>query len=152
MARVKFVFDPAFDENVYHASYKSRSSLRGLYDKVRSVTDEIARTAKAQVLTAMVHAEAEATSTRDQRFGDDKEGFQTSKARSFALRTAYNSLVPIMGVDHEIYGRVIINREGSTSIEYGGIDIKGEIGKGTGNYIVHPPYSFLRGAMRRSGA
>lgn len=152
MARTKFVFDPDFDENVYHASYKSRSSLRGLYDKVRAITDEIAEYAKSNILTVMVGAEAEATASRGDRFGDKKDGFQTAKARSSTLRTAYNSIFPIMGVDKEIFGRVIINRTGSTALEYGGIDVKGEIGRGTGKYIVHPVYGFLRQAMRKSSS
>src|ERR1044071_9748900 len=149
MARITFEFDPDFDQNVYHASNKTRSSLRGLYDTVRSVTDEIAKSAKSAIQSEWVRAEAEATATRNQRFGNGKDSFLRAKAKAFALRSAANTVGPTMGTDTEICGRVAINREGSVSLEFGGTDPKAEIGKGTGNYLVHPAYAFLRNAARR---
>lgn len=150
MARITFEFDPDFDENVYHASRKSGSSLRGLYDKVRTVTDEIRDAAKLHLQSEATQAEADANSKRNQRFKPGSS-FLEAKARSFALRSGLNTIRATMEVDSQIYGKVSINRQGSTSLEYGGIDVKAEIGKGTGKYVVHPAYAFLRTAMRKVG-
>lgn len=153
MARVRFVFDPDFDDNVYRASNKSRSSLRPLYDQVRSITDDIAASAKNAIETEYQMAEADASGNKQNAtHGEGKNKFLIAKARSFALRSAANSTVPTMGFDgKEIYGRVLINRKGSFTLEFGGPDPVAEIGKGTGQYVVHPAYSFLRRAMDRSG-
>lgn len=153
MARITFEFDPDFDTNVYHASNKSRSSLAPLYNMVRSITDSIAKEAKSSIQREWYNAEAEASSGRGERFDKNhNNSFLTAKARSFALKSGYQSIAPTMGVDSEIYGRVTINRTGSTALEYGGIDVKAEIGRGTGNYVVHPAYAFLRNAMRKASA
>lgn len=153
MPKVEFEFDPEFDDNVYRASNKTRSSLRGLYDMVRSKTDEIAADAKLRIESEQALAEQGIKAVLKEVYqGGDKAPFLEKKARSFALRAAANSLVPIMGFDgKEIYGRVIINRKGSISIEMGGADPVAEIGKSTGEYIVHPPYAFLRRSMERAG-
>lgn len=150
MARIQFTFDPDFDANVYHASNKTRSSLRPLYDRVRAITDAISKQAKSDIEGEWYRAESQATANRNKRFGNDKNTFLEAKARSFALRSAAQTIRPTMGVDTEIFGRVSINRTGSTALEYGGIDVKAEIGKGTGNYLVHPAYAFLRNAMRKA--
>lgn len=152
MAKVEFQFDPDFDNNVYHASNKTRSSLRPLYDQVRRTADEISREAKRAMEREWIMAESEASANRSKRFGNEKNMFLAKKAKSFALKSAINTIRPTMGVDTEIFGRVSINRTGSTSLEYGGIDVKAEIGKGTGNYLVHSPYAFLRNAMRKAAA
>lgn len=152
MARVTFEFDDDFDQNVYHASNKSRSSLAPLFNQVRKITDMIAKEAKSAIQREWYNAEAESSGNRNQRFDKNHNGsFLAAKAKSAALHSAYNTTFPIMGVDNEIYGRVAINRTGSTALEFGGVDNKYEIGKGTGNYIVHPAYSFLRTAMRKVG-
>jgi hypothetical protein len=152
MARVRFEFDPDFDDNVYRASNKSGSSLRPLYDQVRRITDRIAENAKSAIETEYANAEADTSGKRDNAtHGDGKTQFLRAKARAFALRSAANSTVPTMGYDgKEIYGRVIINRKGSFVLEYGGPDPVAEIGKGTGEYLVHPAYAFLRRAMDRT--
>lgn len=151
MAKVKFVFDPDFDNNVYRASNKSGSSLRPLYDQVRRITDRIAENAKATIEQEYQNAEADASGKRENAtHGDGKTQFLRAKAKAFALRSAANSTVPTMGYDgKEIFGRVLINRKGSFSLEYGGPDPVAEIGKGTGEYLVHPAYAFLRRAMDR---
>jgi hypothetical protein len=152
MANVRFEFDPEFDTNVYHASNKTKSSLAPLYNTVRKVTDEIAKEAKSAIQREWYNAESEATSNRKDRFDKNHNStFLTAKAKSAALKSAYNTVAPIMGVDSEIYGRVVINRTGSSSLEFGGVDPKFEIGRGTGKYITHPAYAFLRTAMRRAG-
>jgi hypothetical protein len=146
---VKFEFDPEFDQNVYRASNKSRSSLRPLYDLVRKVTDEVAKNAKSEMLSEWIGASAELKGANKFTKGGD---FQTVKARAFALKSAHDSTFPTMGFDgREIYGRVTINRKGSQAIEFGGADIVAEIGKGTGNYLTHPAYAFLRRALDKSG-
>lgn len=145
---IKFEFDPEFDNNVYRASNKSRSSLRNLYDTVRKVTDSISKNAKSEILTEWIGAEAEASGASKKEKLDKQVGFLTTKARSFALKSAYDSTFPTMGFDgREIYGRVTINRRGSVALEFGGADVVAEIGKGTGNYLQHPPYAFLRRAL-----
>jgi hypothetical protein len=151
MPRVRFEFDPTFDDNVYRASNKQGSSLRGLYDKVRSVTDQIALSAKRSIENEWTRAESEAFALRDERtHGDQKNDWLYAKARSFALRTAASATVPTMGFDgKEIYGRVSINRRGSAMVEFGGPDPVAEIGRDTGKYVEHPPYAFLRRAMER---
>jgi hypothetical protein len=153
MPSIKFEFDPEFDDNVYRASNKQGSSLRGLYDKVRAVTDEIARSAKRSIEGEWTRAESEALALRDERtHGDQKNDWLYAKARSFALRTAASSTFPTMGYDgKEIYGMVSINRRGSAMVEFGGPDPVAEIGRDTGKYVEHPPYSFLRRAMDRAG-
>lgn len=151
MARVEFEFDPDFDKNVYHASNKTRSSLAPLYNLVRKQTDEIAKRAKSILQLEAALAEQEAHSNRNKRFGNEREGFLVQKARAFALTSAYNSLSATMGTDIEIYGRVAINRKGSGTLEFGGADLVAEIGKGTGNYLQHPAYAFLRRAMESVG-
>lgn len=153
MARVTFEWDPQFDENVYRASNKQGSSLRGLYDMVRRVTDSIAKDAKRSMTGEWIRAEAEAQGLRDSRtHGDKQKDWLYAKANSFALRSALQSTVPTMGFDgHEIYGMVSINRRGSMSLEFGGPDPVAEVGKGTGIYVNHPPYAFLRRAMDRAG-
>lgn len=153
MARITFEFDPMFDDNVYRASNKTRSSLRPLYDHVRSVTDRIARDAKRSAVGEWIRAEAEAQALRDNRkFGSQQDDWLYAKARSFALRSAFNTINPTMGYDgKEIYGRVTINRRGSAMVEFGGPDPVAEVGRDTGKYVIHPPYSFLRNAMGRAG-
>lgn len=153
MARVKFEFDPEFDDNVYRASNKSRSSLRPLYDQVRSVTDSIARDAKRAMIGEWVRAEAEATGLRNNRkFGSQQDDFRYAKARSFALRSAFNTITPTMEYDgKEIFGMVSINRRGSAMVEFGGPDPVAEVGRDTGKHVIHPPYAFLRNAMGRAG-
>lgn len=152
MARVIFEFDPDFDDNVYHASNKSRSSLAPLFNIVRKKTDEIAKAAKDAIGREWYNAESEATGNRNKRFDKNhNSSFLAAKAKAFALLSAYNTIAPTMGVDNEIFGRVTINRRGSTTLEFGGPDPTAEIGRGTGNYVVHPAYSFLRNAMRRAG-
>lgn len=153
MARVtKFEFYPAFDDDVKSASNKSRSSLRPLFDKVREVTDQIYFAAKDAIDAEAGRASSEVAATRDNRFKPvGKVLWQTAKAREFALRSAANSVHPTMGYDGEIFGRVAIFRRSSSAIEYGGTDTVAEIGKGTGVYVEHPPYAFLRRAMDKSG-
>lgn len=152
MARVTFTFDPNFKDNIYRASNKQGSSLRPLYDKVRAVTDGIAKSAKGSMLGEWIRAESEAQALRDERtHGDRKNDWLHAKAKSFALRSAYQSVVPTMGFDgREIYGRVTINRRGSAMIEFGGPDPVAEIGRDSGQYVNHPPYAFLRNALGRA--
>lgn len=149
MGRVRFEFDPDFRDNVYRASNKTGSSLRPLYDLVRKTTDKIARTAKLRIQNEWYNAEAVAQNIDNKAYGADKQEFLYYKALSFALRSAMNSTYPTMGYDgNEIYGRVTINRRGSTSLEYGGVDPVAEVGKGTGEHVSHPAYAFLRNALR----
>lgn len=147
MARVEFHFDPDFDNNVYHASNKTKSSLAPLFNLVRKKTDEIAKNAKTIIELEAALAEQQAHANRNKRFGNEKNTFLEQKAKAFALKSALNSLSASMGTDIEIYGRVAINRKGSGTLEFGGPDIVAEIGKGTGNYLVHPAYHFLQRAM-----
>lgn len=151
--RVRFEVDPEFRENVYRASNKQGSSLRGLYDQVRAKTDDIAKAAKDSIGREQGVAEGLAGTLRAQAaHGDNNDAYRIARARAFSLRSAWNSTVPTMGFDGtEIYGRVIINRKGSVSLEFGGADPVAEIGFGTGNYINHPPYAFLRRAADREG-
>lgn len=153
MARITFKFDPEFDDNVYRASHKSRSSLRPLYDQVRMVTDIIARDAKRAALGEWVRAEAEAQGLREGRkFGARQDDWLYAKARSFAIRSVYNTVAPTMEYNgKEIYGMVSINRKGSAMVEFGGPDPVAEIGRDSGRYVIHPPYAFLRNAMGRAG-
>lgn len=150
----KFVTDPRFVDNLNRASNKSRSSLRPLFDQVRKITDEIAAYAKLDLQKLASEAESATRVARQQVGGDVKlvSDFRRAKARAFALKTAVNSVVPTMQYDgKKIFGRVMINRRGSYSIEYGGVDPVGEIGKGTGQFVVHPAYAVLRNAARRVG-
>lgn len=148
MPRIQFEFYPTFDDDVMSASYKSNSSLRPLFDQVRDVTDNIYFRAKAAMETEAGNAEAAVDVAKPIRFSNaGKIAFQTAKARAFALRSAANSVKPIMDYDGEIFGRVAIFRKQSAALEFGGIDPVAEIGKGTGEYVEHPPYAFLRRAM-----
>lgn len=152
MARINFEFYPEFDDDIKSASNKSRSSLRPLFDTVRSVTDQIYFHAKDLIDGEYGRAEADVAATTDNRFKPDgKIAWQTAKARAAALKTAANSVKPSMDYDGEIFGRVAIFRKQSASLEFGGIDPVAEIGKGTGQYVEHPPYAFLRRAMDRAG-
>ena len=151
MARVTFEFDDDFDTNLYHASNKTRSSLAPLFNIVRSKTDEISKAAKEAMQREWYNAESDAQKSRGTRFDKNhNSSFLEAKARAFALKSVFQSIAPTMGVDSQIFGRVTINRTGSTALEYGGIDVKAEIGRGTGNYVVHPAYAFLRNAMRKA--
>lgn len=151
--KTRFVFDKDLDDNIYRASNKSNSSLRPLYDKVRSVTDDIAKTAKRLIGGEYNRAEAEAKAIKNTEWdsnygGHGRKGWLAAKARAFALRSAISATVPTMGYDgREIYGRVEINRRGSSSLEFGGPDPVAEMGKGSGEFVDHPPYAFLRRAM-----
>lgn len=150
----KFVVDPHFTENLYRASNRSRSSLRPLYDQVRSITDRVAGIAKEDLQMLADTASSEVGPAKKKLKvnppTDLITDFRRAKARAFALKTAANSLVPIMGYDgNSIYGRVLINRRGSASIEYGGVDPVAEIGKQTGQFVVHPAYAVLRNALRK---
>jgi hypothetical protein len=151
--KVRFEIDKRFDDNVYRASNKSNSSLHPLYDKVRSTTDDIAKAAKNLISGESNRAEAEAKSIRNSEWNSDygghgRKGWLAAKARSFALKSAAGATVPTMGYDgKEIYGRVEINRRGSSSLEFGGPDPVAEMGKGSGEFVEHPPYAFLRRAM-----
>lgn len=149
--RVEFHFDPDFDDNVYHASNKTRSSLAPLFNLVRKQTDEIRNRAKTILELEAALAEQDASSNRNKRFGNEKNTFLEKKAKAFAMQSALNSLSATMGTDDMIFGRVAINRKGSGSLEFGGPDLVAEIGKGTGNYLVHPAYAFLRRAMESVG-
>ena len=105
----KFVFDPDFDDNVRKASNKSGSSLRPLFDRVRKITDEIARSAKLSIDLESRVAEADILTARGDYSRSGRKSFLNAKAKAFALRSAANSCVPTMGYDgHEIFGRVII--------------------------------------------
>lgn len=153
---VQFKFDKDFDDNVYRASNKSNSSLRPLYDQVREKTDSIASIAQASIRDAAGAAETEVDSIKHSKWesnygGKGRHGWLYAKAKSFALKSAASSVAPTMGYDgREIYGRVLINRRGSVSLEFGGPDPVAEIGRGTGEYVEHPPYSFLRNASRKA--
>jgi hypothetical protein len=153
MARIEFEFDPDFDENVYRASRKSGSSLRGLYDYVRGQTNEVFVKARESVAREAGRTEGQLQSIRSRRFSNSgKKEFNYLKAQASSLRTARNSMHPVMGFDGtEIYGRVAIFRKNSDSVEYGGIDPTAEVGKGTGVYVEHPPYAFLRKALDSLG-
>lgn len=152
MARITFEFYPEFDDDIRSASNKSRSSLRPLFDEVRSTTDQIYFHAKDMIDSEAGRAEAEVAATSTDRFKPlGKQPWQIAKAKASALKTAANSVKPVMGYDGEIFGRVAIFRKQSASLEFGGIDSTAEIGKGTGEYVDHPPYAFLRRAMDRSG-
>lgn len=146
MPKVKFEFYPTFDDDIYHASYKSRSSLRNLYDTVRRVTDNIRDNAIAR-LESLYEASESQAQAGNKTHGESLERFLTAKAKAFTFRTTRDTTIAIMGVDKEIYGRVIMNRTDSWAIEFGGSDRKAEIGKGTGNYVIHPAYGILRRAM-----
>lgn len=153
---VRFDFDKDFDDNVYRASNKTNSSLKPLYNQVRSKTDEIAHSARGAIQREAGVAEGDVDSIKNSRWntnygGHGRQGWLEAKAKAFALKSAANSVAPKMGYDgREIYGRVEINRRGSVTLEFGGPDPVAEIGKGSGNYVVHPPYSFLRNAMRKA--
>lgn len=148
----RFVFDPDFDENLRKASNKSGSSLRPLFDTVRSITDNIAKTAKLSIELEARVAASEILSAKGDYSRSGRQRFLRGKAKEFALRSAANSTVPIMGYDgYEIFGRVLINRADSATLEFGGVDSKAEIGRGTGQYVEHAAYSFLRRALDRSG-
>lgn len=153
MPRVHFEFYEDFDENVYKASNKSGSSLKPLYDKVRKVTDEIYVEAEGSIAREAGRTQAILESIRSSRFSrHGSKNFAYFKAVHFALRSARDSIAPSMGFDgKEIFGRVAIYRKDSQSLEFGGIDSVAEIGKGTGEYVEHPSYAFLRRAMDRSG-
>lgn len=151
--RVNFRFDVDFDDNVYRASNKTNSSLHPLYDQVRSYTDEVARKAKVRIGAEYGKAEALAKSIKNTEWdshygGHERSGWLQAKAKAYALRVSFSATHPTMGYDgKEIYGRVEINRRGSSSLEYGGSDPIAEVGKGTGVYLEHPPYAFLRNAL-----
>lgn len=149
MARINFEFDPDFDDNIMRASHKSKSSLRPLFDTVRSVTDQIYFDARSRLESEANRAEAEVQAAKPSRFKPDgKIAFDYAKAKSFALKSAASTIGPTMNYDgEEIFGRVTINRKNSASVEFGGLDPTAEIGKGTGQYVEHPPYAFLRRAM-----
>lgn len=144
---IRFEFDPEFTDHIYHASNKTRSSMRNLYDTVRKVTDQIHAEAKRSLLVEWNLAESEVKSVDDKTHGSGKRSFEVARAKAFALKSAFNTIRPMMGTDVEIFGRVIIQRTGSQTLEFGGTDPKAEVGKGTGEYVTHPPYSFLRRAM-----
>lgn len=148
----RFVEDPRFRDNIYRASNRSRSSLRPLYDQVRELTDRVAEIARADLSKLADTAQSEVEVNRKKLHQERQliSDFRAAKARAFALKTAQNSTFPTMGYDgNSIYGRVIINRRGSNSIEYGGIDPVAEIGKGTGQYVQHPAYAVLRNSLRK---
>jgi ElaB/YqjD/DUF883 family membrane-anchored ribosome-binding protein len=148
----RFVEDPRFRDNIYRASNRSRSSLRPLYDQVRQLTDRVAEIAKNDLAKLADTAQSEVEGARKKIHADKSvvSDFRRAKARAFALKTAQNSTFPTMGYDgNSIYGRVIINRRGSATVEYGGIDPVAEIGKGTGEYVQHPAYGVLRNALRK---
>lgn len=150
----RFDFDPEFDANIHKASNKTGSSLRPLFDAVRQVTDEIYMDARESIAREAGRAQGEVESIRSGRFSRSGRGkFAAAKAKAFALKSAKNSVFPSMEFDgREIYGRVAIYRKDSASLEFGGIDSVAEIGRGTGEYVQHPAYSFLRRAMDgRSG-
>lgn len=150
---VKFVFDPEFDENVRKASSKSKSSLRGIFNLVRAVTDEVYIHARESIAREAGRAEGEAQSVRAKRFSrTGRANFAYYKAKANALRTARNTIAPTMEFDgKEIFGRVMIYRKSSAVIEFGGLDPVAEIGRGTGEYVEHPPYAFLRKALDSAG-
>lgn len=148
MTRIQFEFYPTFDDDIKSASNKSKSSLRPLFDQVREVTDQIYFKARDLMESEAGRAESEVQAAKPDRFKTTgKIAFNTAKARAAALKTAANSVKPTMDYDGEIFGRVAIFRKQSASIEFGGIDPVAEIGKGTGQYVEHPPYAFLRRAM-----
>lgn len=153
-AKVTFHWDPRFDENLYRASRYTNSSLHPLYDKVRDVTDQIAKRAKTSIQNHAKAAEFRVDAIKHSDWHSDfggvgKKGWLEAKAQAFALKSAAAATVPTMGYDgKEIYGRVVINRKHSNTLEFGGADLTAEMGKGTGEYVVHPAYSFLRNAMR----
>lgn len=151
---MRFDFDKDFDDNVYRASNKTNSSLKPLYNQVRDKTDEIAKKAKGSIEKESANAESDVDSIKNSKWesnfgGKGRHGWLHAKAKAFALKSAAKSLAPTMGYDgKEIYGRVSMNRRGSNTVEFGGPDPVAEIGRGTGEYVEHPPYAFLRNAMR----
>lgn len=151
--KVRFQEDPLFRTNVYRASNKSGSSLRGLYDQVRAKTDDIAKAARANIAKEYEMAQSHSLAAKALlKPNADNRDYLTSKARAFALRSALNTTMPTMGFDgKEIYGRVTMNRKGSMTLEFGGPDPVAEIGFGTNDYVIHPPYGFLRRAADREG-
>lgn len=152
MARVTFVFDDDFDENIYKASYRSRSSLRPIYDTVRRVTDQIYFHARSSMDGEVGRMEANVQAVKDDYSRGGREVFNRAKAIASAVKTARNTLYPSMQYDgKEIFGRVAIGRKHSWAVEFGGNDPTAEIGKGSGRYANLPAYAFLRRAMDRMG-
>lgn len=149
MARIKFEFDPDFEDNVKKASNKSNSSLRPLADTIRNVTDQIYFHAYNNLKKYAGEAEAEVQAAKgDRHKPNGRRRWLEAKAKAAAIRSGRNTIAPTMEYDgDEIYGMVAIYRKNSYVLEYGGIDEVGEIGKGTGEYISHPPYAFLRRAI-----
>lgn len=149
----RFNWDKDFDDNVYRASNKTNSSLHPLYDHVRSTTDDYAAKAVRMISNEAGSAERDAQAIKNTGWssnfgGHGRKGWLSAKAKAFALKSALSATHPMMGYDgREIYGRVIINRRGSMSLEFGGPDPVAEIGKGSGEFLEHPPYAFLRRAM-----
>lgn len=151
MAKARFEFYPTFEPDIYRASYKSRSSIRNLYDTVRSVTDNI-RDGAIEILEGLYEESESQAQSGNKTHGESLKRFLRAKAKSFTFRTTRDLTIAVMGFDgKEIYGRVIMDRTDSWAIEFGGVDRKAEAGKGTGDYIVHPPYGVLRRAMDRIG-
>lgn len=145
----KFIMYPDFPENVRKASNKSRSSLRPLFDEVRKATDKIYFDVRQEIQGEMGRAEGDMQAYKSKRFSTSgKKNYAHAKAKHAALKTAFNSVFPMMDYDgKEILGRVVIGRKYSFTLEFGGPDPVAEIGKGTGEHVVHPAYSFLRRAI-----
>jgi hypothetical protein len=152
---IRFELDPKFIENIHKASNKSASSLKPVIDAVRSATDEVYVRARESLAREAGKAEAEvqAAKSNPRRFSkSNRDSFAYAKAKAGAIRAGRNTIAPTMEYDGtEIFGRVTIFRKGSSVLEYGGIDSSFEIGKGTGRYVEHPAYAFLRRALDGMG-
>lgn len=153
MARARYVENKSFDRHLRHPT--KRTSLRNLGDKLRQVSDDIAERARDEMRREQARWEARTEAIKrgelDANAAKPGQGYLRAKATTFALKTAADNTAAFMGQkDGQMTAFVVINRQGSALLEYGGSDVSsaGKIYK-SGEYVQHPAYAFLRRAADR---
>lgn len=152
MARARYVENKSFDRHLRHPT--KRTSLRNLGDKLRQVSDDIAETAQREIRREQARWEAKTEAIKhgklDANAASPGQGYLRAKATTFALKSAADNTAAFMGSSEgQMTAFVVINRQGSASLEYGGEDSGVVLGQGSRQHPVHPAYAFLRRAADR---
>lgn len=152
MAKSSFRLAKSFDRHLNHP--RKGTSLHPLGDALRQVSDGVAETARDLISGELARKTALVLAIRngfDANGPREGHGLTRALAEQFALKSALDTTVPYMtGNGTSMIGRVIINRTGSSSLEYGGEDSGVVLGRGSNERPNHPAYAFLRRALDRA--
>lgn len=149
MAKSSFKLDKRFGEHLENP--KPKDSLRPLGDAVRATANNIRDNTISSIESARRRKASEVQAIKngyDANGPRQGHGYLRVKAEEFALKSTGDNTHAVM--DTPGRARVIMDRTGSVSLEYGGLDTGVVLGRGSSEHPNHPAYAFLRRALDRA--